>query len=283
MNPKHLLDKADKLTAPSPAVVKLLDFLNKNEVDSEEILAIVRKDPVLCCKLLAMCNSPAFGLSSQVGSLDQAVLYLGFQEIYRIVLALGFGPSLTRKLAGYAIDGQELWRHSLLAGTLTGKILEAMPRTTFEPSVAYTAGLIHDIGKILMNQALDEKTKNAIQHRISNGGSSLIEAERTVLETDHAEVGAFLLNHWKLPAVVIEAVAHHHAPVIQPQPQLSALIHVANLLAHEVGSAPGWSSFAVRAHEEVPEALGLDESAMQRLTLEAYDALTQVEQMATSK
>ncbi|MBM3822372.1 MAG: HDOD domain-containing protein [Verrucomicrobia bacterium] len=283
MNPRSLIERAEKLTAPSPAVVKLLDFLNRSEVDNDEILAVVRKDPVLCCKLLATCNSPAYGLSSQVGSLDQAVLYLGSQVIYRLVLALSFGPSLTRKLGGYAIDGQDLWKHSLLAGTLTSKVIEAMPRSNFEPSVAYTAGLIHDIGKILMNQALDNKTKEAIQKIIEGQGLSLLEAERAVLKTDHAEVGAHLLQLWKLPEIVIEAVANHHAPVIHPHPKLSSVIHVANVLAHGAGSTPGWSSFAVRAHEEVPEALGLNETAMQCLALESFDALAQVEQMAASK
>lgn len=277
MNPRSLITRFNKLDAPSPAIAKLLKSLGQSETDNEEVTAIIQKDPLLCGKLLAACNAPTLGLSREVGSLDQAVLLLGHGEIHRMVMGLSFGPALSTPLGGYAIEGQELWQHATLVASLSSAVLESAPHAGYDPSVAYTAGLVHDIGKILLNYVLDQPAKDAIETRVSTNGRSLMEAEKDVLGTDHAEVGACLLQDWRLPAVIVEAVAHHHAPVCKPRPELSAIIHVANVLAYETGAAAGWNAFAIRVHESAVEALRLNDEGMQRLVVAAYESLPQSE------
>ena len=102
-----------------------------------------------------------------------------------------------------------------------------------------------------------------------------------MLGTDHAEVGACLLNDWRLPAAIVEGVAHHHCPVVTPAPGISAVVHVANCVAHLLGSAPGWDGFAVRAEEPVVEALGLTPEGIEQIVISIHDSLQKADESLT--
>ncbi len=245
-------------------------------------MKIVKCDGVLCAKLLAACNSAANGLRQPVGSVEQAVFHLGYQKIYRLILTLGVGESLSRSLPAYAIDDHDLWRHSLTTAVIAESILNDDCAVDLDPSVAYTAALLHDIGKLIITQHLDEAAVDAIRSLIDAGTHTRLEAERAILETDHAEVGACLLQSWNLPETIVEAVAHHHKPVTSPRLLASAVVHVANALAHEIGSAPGWNAYAMRANEEAATALNLSPLKIDRLLMTAYGSLQRVEEMATA-
>ena len=113
-------------------------------------------------------------------------------------------------------------------------------------------------------------------------GSPRLEAERAVLQTDHCELGACLLKRWRLPESIVEAVSHHHRPVLDPQPALSAVVHLANCLAHHVGSAPGCEAFAMSAEGNATAALKIDEESYAKLIIAAHDQLANVEQMTVT-
>lgn len=281
MNATELIGRVRHLRSPSPSVTRLVALVTSPDVGNDEIIHIVRQDGVLSAKLLSLCNSAAFGNMS-VGSVDEAVFFLGHREVYRLVVALGIGAALTPPLPGYAMEPGSLWRHSLLTALVTDDVLAAIPAVTADVSIAYTAGLVHDIGKVVVNQALDEAARTAIRDRLSRDDCSLLEAERSILGSDHAEVGACLLRAWRLPETLVEAVEHHHAPGLVPEPQLSCVIHIADMLAHQVGAAPGWASHAVRAGEGTAEALGITSETVQNLLIATSDALARVDTLAAA-
>jgi len=279
----ELLKKSDPLTAPSPAVIKLMHALNRPDSDADELVKLVEKDVVLTAKLLAVCNSAQCGSSQQIASVKQAIFFLGFKEIYRLTLAISFGGPLAQPLLGYAIEARQLWHHSLVTALATQAILSRANPMGFDPSVAYTTGLIHDIGKLVLNQVLDPDTEARIRECVEVNHLSRVEAERRVLETDHCEIGSLLLERWKLPEVLVDSTARHHEPPLEPQPQLSAVVHLANCLAHEVGYSAGWLAYAARTNEGVIKALGLQNEDVQQLLLDTHDALQQVEELAAVK
>lgn len=280
MNAETLVAQARDLTAPSPAIIKLLDLLNRPDADSDQVIRVVQQDGVLSVKLLSLCNSAWLGLSTPVASVEQAVLQVGYQKIHRLVLAVGFGDALRRALEGYAIDESELWRHSLTTALITQQVLTIGRISYFDPSIAYTAGLVHDIGKLVLNQVLNPASQTAIQNLIAHSGHTRLEAERSVIGTDHPEVGACLLQRWKIPDSIVEAVAHHHQPILTPQPALSAVVHVANAVAHEVGSAPGWESFAVPISGAALKALKIEPNESDKMMMSAYDAVLAVAELS---
>lgn len=279
MKPEALIASIANLPAPAPSVARLLELLARADADNEDMIRVIRSDGVMSAKLLGLCNSAGYGLAAPIGSIEQAVLMLGHAEIHRLVMSVGFSRALNPALIGYGIRDGELWRHSLLTAYVAVTVAALSRRTDLDPAIAYTAGLVHDIGKIVITQVLDMPRQQALRDLIGSGQASMLEAERSVLGTDHAEVGACLLQKWGLPPILIEAVANHHQPVTQPGPKLSALVHVADVIALEAGTAPGWGSYAMRPDEAAVTALGLDRENIENLIISACDSLERVDGM----
>ena len=271
MNAETLIDRTPNLQVPSPTVVRLLNLLNNPDADYDEVIATVNRDAVLSAKLLAICNSTSYGLAQPVASVGQGVLYLGFGEIHRLVMALSFGSKISVGLAGYDMEAGVLWHHSLVTALLTPRVLGLSRKFTTDTSIAYTAGLVHDIGKLVIGQALDAAARERLHQIVQAGETSLLQAEKLVIGCDHAEVGACLLQQWRIPEIIVEAVAHHHQPNLDGSGSLSALVHVADAVAHQTGASPGWESFAFSLHESALTFLGLTGADLEALTFAALD------------
>lgn len=276
MMAETLIGSTPNLRAPSHSVLRLLHILNDLNADCDEVIHIVAEDPVLTGKLLALCNSARYGLAKPVASIQQAVQYLGFGEIHRIVIALGFGDTIGTPLPGYDMEAGDLWRHSLVAAQLAPHVARLSRHTEVDSSVAYTAGLLHDIGKIVIGQTIDEVTRERIRHLVEHESVSVLEAENTMLGCDHAEIGACLLRQWHIPEILTDAVATHHKPRLNGRASLSAVVHAADAIAHQVGASPGWGSFAVNRDSGAWNALELSEQDLEVLTFQAIESDTKL-------
>jgi len=272
MKPETLIGKTPNLVAPSPTVARLLHLLSGDDTDYDEVIANIGRDPVLTTKLLALCNSAGFGLAKPVASLKQAVNYLGYCETLRLVMALNFGTQVEVEIPGYAMESGALWQHSLVTAVLSSHVIGLSKRLAIDGSIAYTAGLVHDIGKIVIGHFLDAETRARVQALVETSGGSLVAAEKEVIGCDHAEIGACLLRQWHIPEVIAEAVADHHDPPLEKGPRLSAVVHIADVVAHQTGLSPGWGSFAVTAHAAAFAALNLNNKDLNTLTFAAVDA-----------
>jgi putative nucleotidyltransferase with HDIG domain len=278
MTPRELVGRVKNLPAVSHAALKLVSLLDQPAVSNEDVVEVLKYDNVLTAKLLRSCNSPYFGLEESVSSVEQAVFILGHQQILHVVLSLAFGGAMSTPLPGYGTEAKELWSHSLQTA-LAGEIVvrRGIPLDV-EPAVAFTAGLLHDIGKLVFNHVLTPDVLASIRSRITEGGLARTEAEKEIIGTDHAEVGACLLEQWRLPETIIEAVAHHHAPVAAPKPRLSVVVHTANCLAHFVGSTPGWEGFAFRVDAAALSALNITPENLQDMMIPVHESAKKVEQ-----
>ncbi len=275
MKAETLIGRTPNLRPPSPTVVRLLNLLDNPNADYDAVIATVSRDPVLSAKILALCNSASYGLAQPVASLEHAVLYLGYGEIHRLVMGLSFGSQVGVQLPGYDIEAGALWRHSLAVALLSPRVLAVSKQISADTSVAYTAGLLHDIGKLVIGQALDAKERARIRELVETRESSLLEAEKLVIGCNHAEVGACLLRRWHIPEVIIEVAANHHQPPPGSPPALSTAIHIADAIAHQTGASPGWESFAVTRHKSALTALALSSAELDALTIAAVDCLEQ--------
>jgi putative nucleotidyltransferase with HDIG domain len=281
MTAPEIINKVKNLPPISQAALKLVNLLEQASISNDEIVQVIKCDNVLTAKLLRACNSPYFGLDEPVASVDQAVLMLGHQQILHIVLTLAFGSAMVVPLPGYAVEANELWRHSLLTANAAEIVASDAYEMNVEAPVAFTVGLLHDIGKLVLGQALTPEIQHEIRQLVEQQSCSRNEAEKRVLGADHSEIGACLLRGWNLPEDILEAVANHHHPVCQPRPKLSVITHVANCLAHLAGSAPGWDGYAVRVEPQAIEALGLDEARLETLVANVRDAFDRVDQLMT--
>jgi putative nucleotidyltransferase with HDIG domain len=279
MTAHEIVAKVKNLPPISQAALHLVNLLEQPAVSNDDVVQVLKCDNVLTAKLLRACNSPYFGLEEPVSSVDQAVLILGHQQILHIVLTLAFGGAMTVPLAGYAVEANELWRHSLTSATAAEFIVSSAIDVNVDPPVAFTVGLLHDIGKLVLNQVLTPEYQKDIRARMTEKGLSRAEAEKEVLGTDHGEVGGALLQAWHLPDDIIEAVANHHHPIVEPAPRLSAVANVANCVAHLVGSGPGVDTCSARVDPRVAEAFGLTPERIERIIAEVRESCSAVDQL----
>lgn len=251
MTAEEIIGRVKELPVVSQTARKLTSQLNQPEVHRDSLVETLRCDNVLTAKLLRTCNSAASGLTEPVVSVDQAVLLLGFDMIFRIVCAISFAGTLGTTGPGYDTEANGLWAHSLQTATAAEYLAGSGCYGDFLPATAFTAGLLHDIGKTIIAKVLTPKNRADIRSLITAESLSRVDAEKAVLGADHAEIGAALLKRWGVPEPLIEATGNHHSPVIKPRPRLSALVYLANCGAHLSASAadatnasPGWQAEA---------------------------------------
>jgi putative nucleotidyltransferase with HDIG domain len=264
-----LVQKVKNLPPVSQTALKLLSLLDKASGDNDEIVQLITYDNVLTAKLLRACNSPTFALREPVSSVDQAVLFLGHKQILHIVMTLSFGGVMTVPSVAYTMEVNDLWEHSLVSAAASEAVLNNVSLFESNANVAFTAALLHDIGKLALAQALSAEELAEIRDRIERKQISGSDAEKEVLGgPDHGEVGAALLRSWRLPESILEAVGYHHRPALKPEPRLSALAHIANAVAHHAHPPPVQTADDLRMAESVVKEFNLNQEKLDAMVAE---------------
>lgn len=213
---------------PMPAAVdELIRSFVEDDVSVEVIADKISRDPALCLRVLKIVNSPFYGLSRQVASLSEAVLILGFSTVRSLALGASFMHRLPQAPSGAFVPA-EVWRHSLYAA-LSARRLAKYAKV--DPDWAFTAGLLHDVGKIVMYASEPGLAEGVQACRVAEGLRPY-EAERMVCGVDHAEVGARVLAHWRLPARIEHATAEHHVANPEKVEPLTDIVYLADIIAH---------------------------------------------------
>ncbi|WP_321474933.1 response regulator [uncultured Paludibaculum sp.] len=216
---------------PSPPVVysQLMVALNNEFASPLTVAAILKQDMAMCAKTLQLVNSAFFGFAQKITEVEDAVTYLGYNTIRQIVLTVEvFHRPKSKSLPSITLEA--LQTHACLVGALAANLLTERR----DKEDAFIAGLLHDIGKLVMATEMAEANKQ-VQMLALKPELTLLDAERQVLGVTHAEIGAYLLGLWGLPYSVVEAVANHHTPGNVQVSGLSVLaaIHVADALLHD--------------------------------------------------
>ena len=205
------------------------ELLNADQRYTSQISEVVRRDPSLTARLLRLVNSVYYGHTTTVNNIEEAVFYLGVRQIRQLAMVT---PVLEdfQKLAGRVpFAWREFWRHSIGTAMLTREVTNLLQSPPDE--VDYVAGLVHDVGKIVMASAFPEYFEYI--HTRPPDGQDLITTEQNTLGVDHAELGAIYLQNHNLPDVLVETARCHHQPERAGRhAQIVAAVQIANLLVH---------------------------------------------------
>lgn len=222
-----IIAKVNQIPLLSQTALQLLDVLGREEYDARDLTRIVRTDPGLSANILRLVNSAAFGLRQRVSSLEHAVSYLGERAVTGAALNMYASVVYENPMEGYGGESGQLWDHSIRTA-MAAKELAGMTGGRVNPSVAYTCGLLHDIGKAVISEFLTDSVQGILAAIDSGETSDYLEAERHELGTDHAEIGAALAEHWNLPEEIAESIRFHHRPS-DSGPEWIALVYVVHL------------------------------------------------------
>ena len=176
----------------------------------EKVAAIISKDISLTAKLLQLANSEFFGVAQHLTNAREAVNYLGLEVVRSLLLTFNLLAELSPK-TGLERELTALWNHSLTVAVCARQIANLERLRSEEADVSFTAGLLHDIGKIVLGLGCKERPEN-LDLLAAAEDTANISAERAVLGTSHQEIGAYLLALWGLPDPIVEAAAFHHEP-----------------------------------------------------------------------
>src|SRR4051794_24064084 len=205
-----------------PAIaMQVLELAQKSDVDIAEIARIISKDPALSGKILKTVNSSFYQRSQHVSTISHALVILGLQSVKTLVLGFSLVTNLKKnKSAGF--QHLSYWKRSIYAATAARSI--AAKANIVQQEEAFLAALLMDIGMLLMDQALGEKY-GAVHEKIKTH-EELAAVEKADLSGDHAEVGGWLAEQWKLPPLLSTPIAQHHNAAAVQDPSLYKLTEV---------------------------------------------------------
>ncbi len=225
--PDKIVQKVSIFPSMPQAGIKLRALLTEEDVPTEEIERILRHDPGLAANVLRLANSAFFGIPTKVSSLKHAVMLLGVKRFAQIAVTASMNKVMDSAVEGYGLSPGKLWLHSIAVST-TAEAL-AKNRKLAENSDFFTPALLHDLGKLVLGKFV-KKELPKIASLVAKGVPFVI-AEKDVLGTDHAEIGALILSKWRFPGDLINAVRWHHYPDgIKNSNLHPEIVYLANLL-----------------------------------------------------
>jgi putative nucleotidyltransferase with HDIG domain len=264
MTPGQLVAETLTLVSFPDAAVRIVSVIEDPDSRPEEIAEALALDPALTARLLKIANSAYYSGISKIDSIPRAVTLLGRRQLRDLTI----GISAIRAFEGIPIDVvsvEDFWLHSIYCGILAEEI--ARLGGLKNAASAFTGGLLHDIGQLLMFMQMPGEMKEILLAGAELGDDvPMATLERARLEFDHTEVGAMLAGEWGLPNSLVECISFHHQPSRATEhKELLAVVHIANSLAvlaekdtdsFRDGTAPieeeAWSTAGVRL-EEVPD------------------------------
>lgn len=211
----------------------LRELLNSDRRYTHQISEIIRRDPSLTARLLRLVNSVYYGLTTPVNNIEEAVFYLGVRQIRQLAMVTPVIEDFTKLAGNTPFPWREFWQHCIGVAIMTREVLGCVQTPADDSD--YVAGLVHDMGKIVMAATFPDHFLE-IQRRAAQDHQSLLGLETEMLGVNHAELGALYLQDHNLPAIMIESARYHHEPELAgSHPQIIAAVQIANLLVRHAG------------------------------------------------
>ena len=275
---EEILDQIDDVPSLPTVVIELWEYLRDPEADFDMMARIIEYDPGLTANVLQLANSPYFRWQGAIASVKDAIMRLGSRRIFQMVLCMSAAPLVRKPIKGYVLEPSRFWQHSVACAIGAEKFAEQ--KNLPEVGEAFTAGLLHDIGMIVLGtfvEADDAEIRNLIQE----DKLPFHVAEKVVLGIDHAEVAGELLTRWQLPESIAAAARFHHRPAdtAATHEQIVDLVHMADALCLEISSGLGDDSLHCQLHEESARRLGLTPAVAKAALADVVEAFEAVREL----
>lgn len=236
---RRIVGTVGELPSLSRTYTSLTEAVNEPSTSISQVADIIGRDVAMSAKVLQLVNSAFFGLAQKVTNVQNAAAYLGMETIKNLALA----SEAFRVFVPDSRITQTVYESMQLHAQRTAAIAAKLPGDSKTREVTIVAALLHDIGSLILASKMPDKFCSA--HAIAKErGCKVFEAEKELLGTSHAEIGAYLLGLWGIPNLAVEAIAHHHAPTRIPHSDFdsSTAVYVADLVAHELDAHPKGTS-----------------------------------------
>ncbi|MDR3279934.1 MAG: HDOD domain-containing protein [Synergistaceae bacterium] len=275
---RRVLKRVKDIPSLPQFVVETLNKLDDPKSSASDVGMKLAKDEGLVLRVLRLANSAYYGLSRRITGVSEAISFLGFKTVKSIVLAASVYKFMDGAFTGYSLDRGELWRHSQGVAATSRYLSEKLKVGDAEE--AYIGGLMHDIGKIVLNDYV-RFGYSIILRLVEEDGVPFSEAERQVLGFDHAQVGGLVMEQWNLPDAYSYITTYHHSPWNLP-PDMTEhqktldIVHVSNVMCLMLGLGMGADGMQYNISEDSLERLGIADQT-EHIMAEFVDIISAME------
>ena len=250
------IEQAMETIQPIPQVaLKILRLIDNEEYEIKALAEEIRKDQVISARTLKLCNSVAFAGSNRVESLDQALVFLGLRLLVKLVISVSVNEFFSHSGLGYSLCKGGLYHHAVGTAIIAEKLADYTG--SVEPGLAYTAGLLHDIGKVVLDQSI-ASAYPLFYRKLFEEENNFSEAEKEILGLDHTQVGSKLARKWSFPESLWDIIRHHHEPENATRHlELAHVVYLADLLMSRFHSGLELERLNTEALASRMETIGL--------------------------
>lgn len=246
--------------------MKMKELMMAPNCSAKHIADLVSQDQALASKVLKLANSPYFGVIRTISSIQQGVAFLGFNTLHNLVLASSLFGMYEKELKGYKMAKGALWEHSIYSAFAAQSLAESVGNKAVRET-AFTAGLIHDVGKLVMSLYISEVFQS-IMDLVERDGLQFLEAEKKLLGFDHAEIGSEVARKWRFPPALVNAIRYHHAPQLaSSDADLVSIVHLSDAACLMMGKGSGVDGGYYPIDGLALQTLKMKEDDLQKLIL----------------
>lgn len=257
-----ILEAVESIRPLPASVTRVLNALEEPSTTGIVLAEVIGHDAALAAQVLQLANSALLGYGPACSTLSEAVMRIGFERVRMLVMAAGASGALSRRLVGYRLGDDYLWRHSVAVARAAQLLARAVRYPGHEE--AYVAGLLHDMGKLVLDQHMRADYQK-VAELVLQGRGMPWQVEEFLFGACHGGVGGMMAERWHFPVTLTDAIRFHHAPSLaRTRQELAALVNLADAIV------PGRRSFGPETierliHPESPQLLGLNDADMARL------------------
>ena len=236
-----ILKKANSLKHNFYTVMKVSKKLDDFNVSINDLSKIINSDPVLTETILKHCNSAKYGFARKIMTINDAISIIGFKTLKTIIFTIVSKSSFNKELKGYELEKGDLWKNSISCAVYSRYIAELISYNA--PEQAFTAGLLRDVGKLVLNEYVKEDQEKIIK-MVTKENIPFSEAEEKVLGLSHCQIGAIVAKKWNFPQALIDSIKYHHNPEKAETEQcedmdLVRIVHLSDSLSVMLGYGIG--------------------------------------------
>ena len=259
---RHEVQRIKEISTLPQVMRRVMEIVLDERSSSKDLAREISHDQALTAKILKIVNSAFYGFYRQIASVEQAVVILGYKEIRSIAITVSVVDMIGSKHSRASFDRKKLWEHSIGVGMISDIIRENCCR--FEEA-AFVAGLLHDIGKVVLDEYFAPEYDPVVQ-RFQEEERSLVDIEQETLGITHAEVGYILAERWNLPKSISHAVLkHHQEPRSDSSTPLEGIVYLSNGLAKQKGIGLEGDSSQWVISDDVSQVIGLKEYHLEKI------------------
>ncbi|MBN1841799.1 MAG: HDOD domain-containing protein [Deltaproteobacteria bacterium] len=272
---EEIIKSIEKLP-PFPVVAsQALKILDDPGASVGDVISVVQYDQAITANVLKMCNSAYYGLARKVHSLREGLVLLGNMQLKEIILASTVVKFFQPENKGYDLAKGELWKHAVATGIISRVISRRVSES--EPPSLFTAALLHDIGKAVLNNFVHRYFVEIIA-LVDTGDYSFLEAESKTLGINHAELGEKIAKSWDFPEDIVQSIRLHHRPEeASAGDVITPIVYLANVITLSMGIGIGRDGLSYRGKQEVMKRYGLKPKDLQAIIIDFYDEYNKVQ------